>query len=90
MKIYIITCTFNTAQTLIDCAFQKEAEAKAYAAGLNADRAKAVARCRELIVLREGVACGCAFYRQVKSGCCGQGIGNRRSFCNDLELLRRT
>jgi len=56
VKIYIITCTFNTAQTLIDCAFQKEAEAKAYAAGLNADRAKAVARCRELIVLREGEA----------------------------------
>ena len=56
MKIYIITCTFNTAQRLIDCAFQKEAEAKAYAAALNADRAKAVARCRELIVLREGEA----------------------------------
>ena len=56
MIIYIITCTFNTAQTLIDCAVQKEAEAKAYAAALNADRAKAVARCRELIVLREGEA----------------------------------
>ena len=56
MKIYIITCTFNTAQTLIDCAFQKEAEAKAYAAALNADRAKTIARCRELIVLREGEA----------------------------------
>ena len=56
MKIYIITCTFNTAQKLIDCAFRKEAEAKAYAAGLNTDRAKAIARCRELIVLREGKA----------------------------------
>ncbi len=56
MKIYVVTCTFNTAQMLIDCAFQKEEEAKAYAAGLNADREKAVARCRELVVSREGEA----------------------------------
>ena len=56
MNIYVVTCTFNTSRTLIDCAFQKEAEAKAYAGALNADKAKAAARCRELIVLHEGEA----------------------------------
>ena len=54
MNTYIVTCTFNTSQTLIDCAFKNEAEAKAYAAELNGDKAKAVARCKELIVLRDG------------------------------------
>ena len=41
-------------QTLIDCAFKNEADAKAYADALNNDKAKAIARCKELIVLREG------------------------------------
>ena len=56
MKIYVVTCAFNVSQTLIDCAFKAEAEAKAYADALNGDKAKAIARCRELIVLREGEA----------------------------------
>lgn len=46
--------SFNVSQTLIDCAFKNEADAKAYAAELNGDKAKAVARCKELIVLLEG------------------------------------
>ena len=54
MNVYIVTCAFNTSQTLIDCAFKNEADAAAYAAELNGDKAKAVARCKELIVLREG------------------------------------
>lgn len=54
MNTYIVTCAFNTSQTLIDCAFKNEADAKAYVAALNGDKAKAVARCKELIVLREG------------------------------------
>ena len=32
MQIYIITSTYNVSQVLIDCAFQKVADAKAYAA----------------------------------------------------------
>ena len=56
MNIYVVTCAFNTSQTLIDCAFKEEAEAKAYADALNGDKVKAIARCRELIVLREGEA----------------------------------
>ena len=54
MNIFIVTCAFNVSQTLIDCAFKNEADANAYAAELNGDKAKAVARCKELIVLREG------------------------------------
>ena len=54
MQIYIVTCSFNTSLTLVDCAFKEEAAAKAYADALNADRAEALARCREVIVLREG------------------------------------
>ena len=53
MKIYVITCTFNISQTLIDCAFQKAADAEAYISELNGDKTKAVARCKELIVLRD-------------------------------------
>ena len=53
MKAFVVTCTFNTTQTLVDCAFKKEADANAYAAGLNGDKAKAVARCKELIALRD-------------------------------------
>lgn len=56
MKTFVVTCAFNTSQTLIDCVFKNEADAKAYAAELNGDKAKAVARCKELIVLREGEA----------------------------------
>ena len=54
MKIYIVYCEFNLTQTLIDCAFQKAADAEAYITELNSDKAKAIARCKELIALREG------------------------------------
>ena len=54
MKIYIVNCTFNISQTLIDCAFRKEADAEAYINALNEDKAKAIARCKELIAMREG------------------------------------
>ena len=54
MNIYVVTCAFNTSRMLIDCVFKEEAEAKAYADALNNDKAKAIARCKELIVLREG------------------------------------
>ena len=54
MKIYIVNCTFNLTQTVIDCAFQKAADAEAYIDELNSDKAKAIARCKELIALREG------------------------------------
>ena len=56
MQIFIITCTFNVSQTLIDCSFKNEADAKAYADALNSDKAKAIARCKELIALRDGEA----------------------------------
>ena len=54
MKIYIVNCTFNLTQTVIDCAFRKEADAEAYINALNEDKAKAIARCKELIAMREG------------------------------------
>lgn len=54
MKVFIVNCNYNTSETLIDCAFKNEADAKAYADALNNDKTKAVARCKELIVLREG------------------------------------
>ena len=56
MNIFIITCTFNVSQTLIDCAFKNEADAKAYADVLNSDKAKAIARCKELIAWRDSEA----------------------------------
>lgn len=56
MKIFIVTCSFNTSQTLIDCAFKDLKEAEAYAAELNADKAKAVVRCKALIALRDSEA----------------------------------
>ena len=56
MNIYIITCSFNISQTLIDCAFKDEADAKAYADALNNDKAKAIARCKELIIQRDSEA----------------------------------
>ena len=54
MKIYIVYCEFNLTQTLIDCAFQKATDAEAYINELNSDKAKAIARCKELIAMREG------------------------------------
>ena len=54
MKIYIVNCEFNLTQTLIDCAFRKKSDAEAYINELNSDKAKAIARCKELIALREG------------------------------------
>ena len=56
MKIYIVNCEFNLTQTLIDCAFQKATDAKAYINELNSDKAKAIARCKELIALRDSEA----------------------------------
>ena len=56
MDIYIVNCTFNVSQSLTDCAFRKEEDAKAYAEGLNGEKAKAVAHCKELIARREGEA----------------------------------
>jgi hypothetical protein len=56
MNAFVVTCAFNTNQTLVDCAFNKEADANAYAAGLNGDNAKAIARCKELIALRDSEA----------------------------------
>lgn len=56
MKIYVVTCTFNNSQSLIDAAFKTLKEAKAYATELNGDKAKAVARCKELIALRDSEA----------------------------------
>ena len=54
MKIFVVNCEFNCGQTVLDCAFKNEADAKAYADALQDDKAKAIARCRELITLREG------------------------------------
>ena len=56
MNVFIVTCAFNGSQTLIDCAFKNEADANAYVAALNGDKAKAVARCKELIALRDSEA----------------------------------
>ena len=56
MKIYIVNCTFNVSQTLIDCAFRKESDAEAYINELNSDKAKAIARCKELIALRDSAS----------------------------------
>ena len=54
MKILVVNCEYNCGQTLLDCAFRNEADAKAYADALQGDRAKAIARCKELITLRDG------------------------------------
>ena len=40
----------------MDCAFKTLEDAKTYAKKLNGDKGKAVARCKELIALREGEA----------------------------------
>ncbi len=54
MEIFVVNCEFNSGRTLLDCAFKNEADAKAYADALHDDKAKAIARCKELITLREG------------------------------------
>ena len=56
MKVFIVNCNYNTSRTLIDCAFKNEADATAYADALNNDKSKAIARSKELIILREGEA----------------------------------
>ena len=56
MMIFVVNCEYNIGETLIDCAFQKVADAEAYINELNSDKAKAIARCKELIALREGEA----------------------------------
>jgi hypothetical protein len=56
MKVFIVNCNYNTSETLIDCAFKNEADAKVYADALNNDKPKAIARCKELIVLRDSEA----------------------------------
>ena len=53
MKVFVVICSFNVSQTLVDCAFKSQAAAEIYAADLNADKAKATARCKELIALRD-------------------------------------
>ena len=53
MKVFVVTCSFNVSQTLIDCAFRSQAVAEIYAADLNADKATAIARCKELIASRD-------------------------------------
>ncbi len=64
MNVIVVTCAFNVSQMLIDCAFKSEAEAKAYAETLNGDKVKAVVRCKELIVLREGEEMVRFFYEE--------------------------
>ena len=53
MNVFIVACTFNDSHVLIDCAFKDLAAAQAYVAALNGNKAKAVARCKELIALRD-------------------------------------
>lgn len=53
MMIFVVNCEYNIGETLIDCAFQKAADAEAYINELNSDKAKAIARCKELIALRD-------------------------------------
>ena len=52
MKVFVVTCSYNVSQTLVDGAFKSQAAAVTYAVGLNADKAKAVARFKDLIALR--------------------------------------
>ena len=54
MDIYIITCTFNAGQTLVAGAFRDLDTARSYVAALNSDKAKAIARCKEVISELEG------------------------------------
>ena len=54
MNIYIVNCLFNISQRLIDRAFRKVEDAEEYVKELNGNRAKAVARCKELIARYDG------------------------------------
>ena len=54
MEIYVVTCTFNAGQSLIAGAFRDLETARAYVAALNGDKAKAIARCKEVISQLEG------------------------------------
>lgn len=54
MEIYIIICTFNAGQTLVAGAFRDLEAARAYVAALNGDKARAIARCKEVISQLEG------------------------------------
>lgn len=54
MEIYIVICTFNAGQTLVAGAFRDLDAAKAYVAALNGDKARAIARCKEVISQLEG------------------------------------
>ena len=53
MIILVVNCEYNIGETLIDCAFQKVADAEAYIHELNSDKTKAIARCKKLIALRD-------------------------------------
>ena len=53
MMIFVVNCEYNIGETLIDCAFQKAADAEAYINELNNDKTKAIARCKKLIALRD-------------------------------------
>ena len=53
MIIFVVNCEYNITQTLIDCAFQKAADAEVYINELNSDKAKAITRCKKLIALRD-------------------------------------
>jgi hypothetical protein len=53
MMIFVVNCEYNIGETLIDCAFQKVADAEAYINVLNNDKTKAIARCKKLIALRD-------------------------------------
>jgi hypothetical protein len=52
MKAFVVTCSYKVSRMLVDCAFKSQAEAGTYAVDLNADKTKAVARCKNLIALR--------------------------------------
>ena len=54
MMIFVVNCEYNIGETLIDCAFQNVDDAEAYINELSSDKAKAIARCKELIALRAG------------------------------------
>ena len=49
MMIFVVNCEYNIGETLIDCAFQKVADAEAYINELNSDKAKAIARVQYLV-----------------------------------------
>ena len=56
IRIYNIVCSFNVSRILVDRAFYIDDDAYAYANEMNGDKAKAVARCKELIARYEGEA----------------------------------